>query len=93
MSVVNSASSPSSSRPGCLADIERKYIAGPGMQLGVRGLGRGVVPKLGVWAREGGRVPGESEGNGGNDGLEDDIDEVTGDHGLEDALELRDKLR
>jgi hypothetical protein len=86
----------SSSRPGCLADIERKYSAGPGMQLGVRGLGRGVVPKLGVWAREGGLVPGVSEGNGGIDGLEDgavDIDEVTGDHGLEDALELRDRLR
>lgn len=96
MSVVNSPSSPSSSPPGCFKDIERQYGDGPGIALGVRGLGRGVVPKLGVWAREGGLVPGVSEANGGIDGLDDgavDIDEVTGDHGLEEALELRDKLR
>lgn len=96
MSVVNSASSLSSSLPGGRADIERQCSAGPGMQLGVRGLGRGVVPKPGVWAREGGLVPGASKGNGGIDWLDDgavDIDEVTGDHGLEEALELRDKLR
>lgn len=96
MSVVNSASSASSSLPGCLADIERQCSAGPGIPLGVRGLGRGVVPKPGVCARDGGLVPGAREGNRGNDGLDDgavDIDEVTGDHGLEEALELRDKLR
>ena len=97
MRVVNSASSTSSSSlPGCFAETERQCIGGPGIPLGVRGLGRGVVPKLGVWAREGGRVPGPSEGNGGIDGLDDgavDMDEVTGDHGLEEALELRDKLR
>lgn len=96
MSVVNSASSPLSSPPGCFADIERQCNAGPGIALGVRGLGRGIVVKLGVCAREGGLVPGVSEGNGGIDGLDDgavDIDEVTGDHGLEEALELRDRLR
>lgn len=95
MSVVTSTSSPLSP-PGCIAEIERHCGDGPGIPLGVRGLGRGVVPKPGVWAREGGLVPGASKGNGGNDGLDDgavDIDEVTGDHGLEEALELRDKLR
>ena len=96
MRVVNSPSSPSSSLSGCFADTERQCNAGPGIALGVRGLKRGVTPRPGVCAREGGLVPGVSEGNGGIDGLDDgavDIDEVTGDHGLEEALELRDKLR
>jgi len=94
---VSSPSSVSSSAPGWRADTERQCIegAGTGIELGVRGRGRGVVPRLGVWAREGGR---RGIGREGIDGLDDgavEIDQVTGDHGRDEAfeLELRDLLR
>ena len=73
-------------------DIERQWFEGAGIWLGVFGRERidaGVVSP-GVFAREGGRYIDERAR------LDDwavDAEDVTGDQGLEDAIELRETLR
>lgn len=89
----------STGRPSiALVDIERESL-GVGMLLGVFARCRGVVAVMGVtfcegvWVREGGR----RVGKGGSGGwwkwdCDVDMDEVMGDHGLDDAIEALDKL-
>ena len=75
-------------------DMDRRWLAGAGMWLGVFGRLRGgetvvlILDRPGVRAREGGRYI----ENGEFEDCAVDVD-VTGDHGRPEAIEFRDTLR
>jgi hypothetical protein len=67
-------------------------LRGVGIRLGVFGLERGVIGGAGMWLREGGRGDGIGGTAAEEEALED-MEDVKGDQGRDEAIELRDRLR